>query len=235
MNSNHITIMKINHNNRVGKNAFTLIELLTVMSIIAILGGVGFPAIQAALLKGKMAAATANARSIGLSLRTYATDNEGLFPSGENVYDEEITTSNDAFRSLIPDYVSDERIFTVPRSAWGREADNRFEEPAEILEGGENHYAYIAGLTDTSRPGFPLVVDGTDGNGTYVEEQGSKGGCWDGRKAVVAFVGGHAKLVNLEGRGSDARFIPRDGYDEENALDTEYMGGNVRLLDPAEG
>tara|TARA_R110002096_G_scaffold387471_7_gene581672 strand:+ start:4167 stop:4868 length:702 start_codon:yes stop_codon:yes gene_type:complete len=233
MNQNHITIMKIYHHIRVG--AFTLLELLTVISIMAILATIVFPGIGVAMTKAKMAAAMANARSIGQGLRSYASDNSGLFPSGTNDLDEEIVSSNDAFRSLVPEYIDNEKVFSVARSAWGSEADGRIDDPSDILRPGENHYSYIAGLTDTSRSNWPLVFDGTDGSGAYSETYGTKGGCWEGRRGIVAYVGGSAAVVKLEGNRGGPRYLPREGYPEENALNVEYMGKNVTLLDPDEG
>jgi len=212
---------------------FSLLELMTVVSIMAVLATISFPGIKIALMNAQMTRSLADIRSIGLGLRSWATDNEGVFPAGETFLGEEIASSNDAFRLLVPDYVDSEKIFSVSRSARGSKADNRIESAAEILEPGENHFAYVAGLFDTSRSNWPLVADGTNGTGTYVREVGQKGGCWEGRKALVAFVGGSAEVIRLQGDDSE-RYIPREGYPEENALDVSYMGDTVELLEADE-
>lgn len=212
--------------------AFSLIELMTVISIMAILATVTFPVVKTAMTSGQMARATADARSIVMGLRARAADNGGMFPVGENDYEEDIVSSNDAFRSLLPDYIDSEQIFVQSRSARGKSADNRFDDASDILQPGENHYSYISGLTDTSRTGWPLVIDGTNGSGYYVKEVGQKGGCWEGKKAIVAYVGGSAAAIRLKGDRDGDRFIPRDGYPEENALEVDYMGEGVELLEP---
>lgn len=212
--------------------AFSLIELMTVISIMAVLATVTFPVVKTAMTSGQMARATSDARSIVMGLRARAADNGGMFPVETNDYDEDIVSSNDAFRSLLPDYIDSEQIFVQSRSARGKSADNRFDEASDILQPGENHYSYIAGLTDTSRTGWPLVVDGTNGSGFYVKGVGQKGGCWEARKAIVAYVGGSAAAIRLEGDRDGDRFIPREGYPEENALETDYMGEGIELLEP---
>ena len=214
---------------------FTLIELLTVMAIIAILAGIAGPSLTAAIRNAQMTKAMGNARGIGIALHSLAEDNGGAYPDEENSYGQEISNSNDAFRGLVPEYMDTELPFAVKRSAWGPEADDRIEEESEILEPGENHWAYIAGLSTSSRSGYPLVVDGTNGSGGYTDEEGAKGGAWGGGKAIVVFNGGHAKMVRLKGEENE-RFIPRYEDGDEDLLDvSNYIGENVRLLDPAEG
>lgn len=211
----------------------TLIELLIVMTIIALLAGVGMPAINSAMTAAKMNAAMQNARQVGIGLRSIAADNDGLFP-GKSSFDtgEEYSNSNEVFRELIPEYIDVENVFSVSTSAWGPRADGRIDEPSERLNEGENHWAYIAGLNSTSRSDWPLVVDGTNGSGGYSTQQGDKGGAWGGHKGIVVTVGGSAKIMRLQGEDDD-RFLPRVGYNEENALDLEaYMPKSAVLLDP---
>jgi len=212
---------------------FSLLELMVVVSIMAMLAAIAFPAMRTSMVNAQMARSTSDARSIVLGLRAFAADNDGLFPVGETREGEPIATSNDAFRVLLPVYIDNERIFAVSRSAWGREADNRIDDPGDILEAGENHFAYIAGLLDTSRSHWPLVVDGTDGSGVYAEDLGRRGGCWEGHKAIVATVGGSASVIRLAGERGGEKFIPREGAPELNALETDYMGDEAVLLDRA--
>lgn len=217
---------------------FSLLELMITITIIGILSALAMPGIQMAMLRAKMTQATNNVRQIGHGLRIYAGDNDGLFPSGSSDSANEVdnsdvaTTSNAVFRELLPDYIDSESIFAVGRSAWGRQSDGRIDSLEDRLGAGENHYAYVAGLFDTSISDWPLVVDGTDGSGGYHTTVGQKGGCWGGRKGIVYRVGGSAEAVKLAGSG-DERYLPRVGYPEENALDVSaYMGDHVQLLDP---
>jgi len=61
--------------------AFTLVELLVVISIIGLLAGLAVPAINGALKKAKSGACMANLRQIGLGLITYAAESSaGTFP-----------------------------------------------------------------------------------------------------------------------------------------------------------
>lgn len=218
---------------RPAESGFTLIELLTVMSIIAILAGIAGPSLSVAIRNAQMTKAMGNARGIGMALHSLAEDNGGAYPDEENSFGQEISNSNDAFRGLFPEYITTEMPFAVQRSAWGPKADDRIDNEGEILEAGENHFAYIAGLSTSSRSGYPLVVDGTNGNGGYTDEEGAKGGAWGGSRAIVIYNGGHSKLVGTKGEGGE-RFIPRYEDGDEDLLDvSSYIGENVRLLDPA--
>ncbi len=211
--------------------AFTLIELLVVISIIGILASLAFPAFQAALRMAHLARATANARQIGIGLITYAADHEGAFPTVDPQTGQPFASSNAAFRELVPEYIDDESIFAERSSSVGPKADHVTEPPEEVLKPGEVHFAYIAGLSTSSKSYWPLVVDGTDGNGYYVRDSSRPGGTWEGRKAVAVTVGGSASQVPLEG-SPDQRFIPRREHPEQNALIVDYMGSNVARLEP---
>lgn len=231
--------MKATKNNALHKKTwrrgFTLIELLTVMTIISILAAVAAPGFKMAIDGARMNQAMQHAKQIGLSLRNWATDYDEMYPAAiDPVTGDELSTSNQVFRMLLPDYIDTERVFMVGGSAWGPRADGRIDEESDRLEPGENHFAYIAGNTTTSRSDWPLVVDGTNGSGAYVRERGQKGGCWGGRRAIVIRIGGSAETVPLQG-DDDARFIPRIGYPEENALEVgAYMGESAVLMDPEE-
>jgi prepilin-type N-terminal cleavage/methylation domain-containing protein len=218
--------MKQNHKSTLP--AFTLIELLVVIAIIAMLAGVALPAFNNAQLTAKMTRAMSNARQIFLALKCYASDHDGAYPGGTDTH-----TSNDAFRELFPAYLQVEANFVVANSPVGKKADNKIDPPSRILEPGENHWAYIAGLNDTSHPLWPLIVDHTDGNGFYTTQENEPGGTWRGTKAVVIRCDGGAEAKRLAGTGNK-RFIPRFDDEQKNALQVrEYMGETARLLEPA--
>lgn len=209
------------------RRGFTLIELLTVMSIIAVLGAVAMPVMKTAMEMAKISAAMQNARQVGIGLRAYAMDSGGIFPSGENDLGESITSSNAAFRDLI-EYIDDERVYAVAGSAWGTEADNK--DP--YCSAGEVHFGYVAGLSTSSKSWWPLVVDGTDGSGSYNRDRGQRGGLWGGKKAVVARVDGSATTMKLKG-DDNARYIPQLDNEGENALQvSSYMGSAAEYYDP---
>ncbi len=213
--------------------AFTLIELLVVISIIAILASIAAPVYQAAILNARITHSVVDARSVGLALRLYSNDNNGAFPNGKNDYNEEIVTSNDAFRSLFPTYLQNETIFTVPTSKAGPKADNKIAPANAILERGENHWAYIAGLNSSSDSNWPLIVDHTGGSGFYTDKETELGGTWKGTKAIVVNTDNSAAAVKLLGTGSK-RYLPRFGDKSKNALILkDYMGDGAKLLEPA--
>jgi prepilin-type N-terminal cleavage/methylation domain-containing protein len=216
------------------RTAFTLIELLVVISIIAILASVAMPVYSSATRTARMNAAMNHGRSIALSLRLFAEDNGGVFPAGQNAWSEPIVTANDAFRSLLPTYCDNEVIFAVPNSKTGPKADGRIDSPAQILARGENHWAYVAGLSTTSNSTWPLVVDHTDGSGQYSTDETALGGLWRGTHALVIRTDGSAGKVPLLGAGPK-RYLPRLEDKSQNALQVaDYMGKGARLLEPAQ-
>lgn len=209
------------------KAAFTLMELLVVIGIIALLVGIAGPGITSAMTTAKVARATADARQVSLALRAYAQDNGGTFPDSRD-----FTNANDAFRSLFPAYMLAESNFAIPSSPIAKLVDNKIDPENRVLERGENHWAYIAGLSDTSHPLWPLIVDHTDGSGYYGTDESKAGGTWRGGKAVVIRCDGGAVAVKLGGSGAK-RFIPRHDDSKKNALQVrEYMGDATRLLEP---
>src|SRR5258706_15109303 len=62
------------------KRAFTLIELLTVIAIIAVLAGLLFPVFAAARGKAREITCVSNLRQIGLAIKMYTQDYDELYP-----------------------------------------------------------------------------------------------------------------------------------------------------------
>ena len=216
--------MKIRHS----RQGFTLIELLVVISIIAILASLAVPASIGVVKKANQMKDLNNAKQIYLGLKMYSGDNDGIFPTTMAVDGTTpIVNANDAFKNLIPQYIGQEKIFYIPKSAWCNSAapDEKFTADADKLSGGENGYAYVKNLSDTSNPGFPLIADGFSTTvGTYATSETAKGGLWGGTAAVVIRVDGSGKIEKC--KSTDQKVYGRTG----DATDSDIFAGSANWL-----
>jgi prepilin-type N-terminal cleavage/methylation domain-containing protein len=85
---------------------FTLVELLTVIAVIAILAAILFPVFARSREKARTASCENNLFNIGLSLRLYAADHDGGYPP-----------VNDDLSPLLGKYTIDKRVFICPSSS----------------------------------------------------------------------------------------------------------------------
>jgi general secretion pathway protein G len=70
-----------------GRRAFTLVELLTVIAIIALLAAIIFPAFSTARGRARQATCQSNLRQIGLGFQMYAQDYDGYLPYARDASD----------------------------------------------------------------------------------------------------------------------------------------------------
>lgn len=196
---------------------FTLVELLVVISIIALLASVALPVFNSAQMNAKITTASLNASGIFKALMLYGNDYDGAFPSSEN-------NSNEAFRQLFPDYMEDEKVFFVAGSAWHNSAPGKRPDGdigskpdyTQALERGENHWAYHSGLNNTASTKIPIIADGfTDSVGQYTDVTTKKGGVWKGTKAIIIFVGGGAEQVKLSAKENFKPMVTSGGQKVE--------------------
>jgi hypothetical protein len=91
-------------------------------------------------------------------------------------------------------------IFYVGGSAWSTLVpDELVNNPTDRLKAGENHYAYMWGMNDTSNPSYPLVFDApAAGATTYPTDPALPGRVWKGKRAIVVRCDNSGTVENID-------------------------------------
>lgn len=126
-------------------NAFTLIELLIVIAIIAILAAILFPVFARARENARRASCQSNLRQIGLGILQYVQDYDEVLPSAAYGNSDNNVGSYYRWQDAIYSYVKSQQIFNCPSHAAG--------------SFGYKPYKYQSGFTSTDM--------NTNNNGSY--------------------------------------------------------------------
>jgi prepilin-type N-terminal cleavage/methylation domain-containing protein len=194
------------------KRAFTLLELLVVISIIGILAALLLPALTQAKEKGKRTSCLNNLRQVNLAIHLYADDwsdslpvlpNPNPYPNGVGAY----------YKQLVKGYLGlkgpaspSEKVFICPsdRTLWQQQGHAFTSYTFNGYEVGTNAIPRITGQRLSAiRSPVKAVLAG--------EWTAFFGGSWHPFRAydypdainVVAFVDGHANSVRIYWNGID--------------------------------
>ena len=113
MKCNHL---KINRGARMGRRAFTLIEMLLVVTIIGILAAIVVPRLVGRGEEAKIRATQAQITSFKSALNVFEVDNQ-YYPKGQNGLTDLIQRPRDA-QSWRGPYLEGD---TIPKDQWGRD------------------------------------------------------------------------------------------------------------------
>jgi len=98
---------------RLRHKAFTLVELIVVVAVIAILAALIFPVYQRVTANGQAAACLSNLRQIGTGLNAYLNENENKMPTlqiGRNSISQDVPVIDNTLNK----YLTDKRVFICP-------------------------------------------------------------------------------------------------------------------------
>lgn len=131
------------------KNAFTLLELLVVIGILALLVGLGVPVFTSQMAKAKSAACLSNLRNIGIGLQSYLAENNATFPTLVAARASRDQTEQPSIDTVFLPYVENEKTFRCPA------------EEQLFLETGTSYYwnSALNGQAAASLNLFGLISD----------------------------------------------------------------------------
>ncbi len=176
---------------------FSLLELMVVITIIAILASVSFPTYTTVITRARIMKDVAHQDQIVKACKLYAQDWDGLYPAFDTLGadggggGEKFGTSTEAFNELIREVqLGTEVIFFVQGNPEKVVPPN---EDGELLP-AENCITYVIGQTDSSPARSPLTTDEMmDTGGTF-----GAGHPWlKSKQAVVGYCGGQVKKEKL--------------------------------------
>ncbi len=205
-----------------------VLKCLGVVALIALIAYVFLPLRWLIGKETELTKGLRQARFIYMTLNIYASDNVGEYPqlpagAGEG-------NANLVYQQLVPHYLTGyKETFHREGSAWTPQPVGALQSAPGELAAGENHYAYVTGLSRKSDRRLPLVADGfrEDQPGVYSATPGERGYLPEGKAVFVRVDGsGSIQPVNEEGRiiGSEGDlFAPAPGW----------LSESQRVLNPA--
>jgi prepilin-type N-terminal cleavage/methylation domain-containing protein len=154
--------------------AFTLIELLIVIAIIALLIGILLPSLKRSLELAKATACKSNLRQLGQSLYLYRIENDGWLPQAPTAAMPMMAGRRDKplrepwFGQLFPMYLDDPMALRCPKDPYGyrmTEVTERLDDPtiSDFASYGINSFILSAGEelglnVDRNKPSRPADV-----------------------------------------------------------------------------
>ncbi|MGN0867740.1 MAG: type II secretion system protein [Oligosphaeraceae bacterium] len=85
--------------------SFTLIELLTVIAIIAILAGLLMPAVNSARAKARTTSCLSNQKNVAMAFISFSDDNKSYFPAAYSQQKEDGSTYNASWSGVLYSYI----------------------------------------------------------------------------------------------------------------------------------
>ena len=226
------------------KQGFTLIELLVVITIIAILASLALPAFNGIQERGNVTKGINNCRQIITSLKIYASDNNGAYPTGAAANADAgggaaaAGKSNDAFRKLFTEGIlTTESIFGCPASPANPDG-NIGDKPTytEALKTKENHWAMTAALSDSSPASYPVVFENATDSSWNPKwdvasvSQAKRGRVWRGPKIIIGMNVASVSAVKrdatsgqvkAQGSGKNIFEVNSGGADKPTIMDAD--------------
>ncbi len=211
--------------------AFTLVELLTVIAIIALLVAILLPSLAAARFQADVSACLANLRQLGVAIHAYASTNSNSVPVGPTIPEagafSQIATNRiwlgepacwDGLGLLLPVEANDPRIFYCPAD----DTEDLDEELPRLGTVRDAYCSYVYRQLDARSPetafrscledlgrnprGHPVLALALDINVESIGRYNHRGRVAD----VLRADGGAVSASNCDGRLSLSRILPME-------------------------
>ena len=143
------------------RHAFTLVELMVVLGVIAILAAILFPVFAQAREAARTSTCASNLRQLGIALQLYGRDHDGRYPP-----------QDPGLPALVLPYVNDLSIFRCPSDSHSGSSRTLTAEPPLAPNGprypglirvpagfGYTSYQYRGGMTLRDRGDTPVAGD----------------------------------------------------------------------------
>jgi prepilin-type N-terminal cleavage/methylation domain-containing protein/prepilin-type processing-associated H-X9-DG protein len=99
--------------NRSADRAFTLIEMIVVMAVIAILAAFAYPVYQRSVASGRAAACLSNLRQLSAGLNAYLNENDMKMPTLQ-IGRDNLSQDVPVIDNTLDKYIPDKRVFACP-------------------------------------------------------------------------------------------------------------------------
>ncbi len=144
------------------RRAFTVIELVVVIAVIAILIGLAFPVFNSVQEKARATQDLNNLRQLGIATQTYLNDNDSILFSADQ-------TSTPWMKSLKPKYLSAWKIFQSP---FDKRAASEADASAPISYGFNGHSVFGISTDKIARAPALILIAPAQATGTSVSFSG---------------------------------------------------------------
>lgn len=221
------------------RHAFTLIELLTVIAIIAVLAGIIFPVFAQTREKGRQIACASNLRQLGMAILQYTQDYDEQLPGTYNgdygidsaynriggwIYYNEFAQNNpnrkvfDPKLGSIYPYVKNERIYICPTDGGGETIGNSYAMNSCVAEpAADATVFFIAGkpLAKMANPTGTMLLS--------EEENPASGHSTNDGYLALNFGSGGDSVTDRHSKGSNISFV--DGHVKWYRSDNVHPAG----------